>query len=289
MLRKALELPADGLILDLEDAVTPDDKEAARQTIAGWLGSVDFGRQERIVRINPLDSPWGAADLEATMRTPPDAYLIPKISTREELLEIDAHLTRLESEHDHPAGAVRLIVLATETPEGLLNIRELARAPRVDALTWGAEDLSVAIGAQTNRDQSGTYLEIFRYARHMALLAASAARIQPIDGVWVEFRDLDGLRCESLEAARMGFTGKLTIHPAQIQVVNAAFTPSPEEVAESRELVEAFEENRRAGRMAFSFKGRMVDAPHLDRARRILDRAEQLRAGGAPRPAGDRG
>jgi citrate lyase subunit beta/citryl-CoA lyase len=276
MLRRALELAADALILDLEDAVTPEDKDSAREVVAGWLGSVDFGRRERIVRINPLATPWGAADLEATMRPPPDAYLVPKIGSRAELLEIDARLARLESQHGHPAKGVRLIVLATETPEGLLDIRELARAPRVDGLAWGAEDLSVAIGARRNRGPDGRYLEIFRYARHMTLLAATAAGIQPIDAVWVDFHDLDGLRRESLEAAEMGFTGKLTIHPAQIEVVNAAFTPSPEEVAESRELLEAFEENRRAGRMAFSFKGEMVDAPHLARARRTLERAEQL-------------
>jgi citrate lyase subunit beta/citryl-CoA lyase len=285
MLRKALELPADGLILDLEDAVTPENKDRAREVIAEWLSSVDFGRRERVVRINQLGTPWGVADLEVTMRAPPDAYLVPKIGSRQELLEIDAHLTRLESERGHPENAVRLIVLATETPEGLLNIRELARAPRVDALTWGAEDLAVAIGARRNRNRDGSYLEIFRYARHMGLLSATAAGIQPIDGVWADFRDLEGLRRESLEAAEMGFTGKLTIHPAQIEVVNAAFTPSPEEVAESRELLEAFEENRRAGRMAFSFKGQMVDAPHFARARRILERADQVRSASAGSPA----
>ena len=164
-------------------------------------------------------------------------------------------------------------MIATETPDGLLNIRELAGSSRVDALTWGAEDLSAAIGARRNRDESGAYLEIFRLARHLTLLAACAAGVQPIDGVFVDIRDSAGLERECRESAQMGFTGKMTIHPSQVEIVNAAFSPSAEEIAESQELVAAFEDQQRAGRMAFAFKGNMVDAPHLARARTVLERA----------------
>lgn len=273
MLGKSLALEADALILDLEDAVTPERKDAARDVVAGWLRDTDFGGRERVVRMNPLETPWGARDLEVTMGSPPDAYLVPKVRGPEDLLEIDARLSRLEERHGHPAGAVKLLVLGTETPEGVLRIRELPTCPRVDALTWGAEDLSAAIGARRNRDARGEFLEVFRYCRIVTLLAAAAARVQPLDTVYVDVRDTDGLRRECLEAAAMGFTGKITIHPAQVPIVNEAFTPSPDEIAESRELVEAFEENRKAGRMTFSFKGQMVDVPHLERARGILERA----------------
>jgi citrate lyase subunit beta/citryl-CoA lyase len=275
MLGKSLSLAADALVLDLEDAVTPENKDEARRTVTRWLDEVDFGRQERIVRMNPLDSPWGRRDLEETMAVAPDAYLVPKVRSGDDVREIDALLTDLESRHGHEAGAVKLIVLGTETPEGVLNIASLCASPRADALSWGAEDLSAAIGARRNRDEHGAFLEVFRYCRVMTLLAASAAGVQPLDTVFVDVRDTEGLRRECLEGAWMGFTGKITIHPSQVDIVNEVFTPSPDEIAESRELLEAFEENRKAGRMAFSFKGQMVDVPHLERARKLLERARQ--------------
>jgi citrate lyase subunit beta/citryl-CoA lyase len=234
MLEKSLALAADSLVLDLEDAVPPERKDAARDVVTRWLRDVEFGRQERVVRLNPLDSPWGKLDLEATMAERPDAYLVPKVRTRDDLLELDRLLGEFEARYDHPPGGVALLVLGTETPEGVLNIRDLPFCPRVDALTWG-----------------------------------------PLDTVYVDIANLEGLRRECIEGARMGFTGKITIHPAQIEVVNEAFTPTSEEISESLELLEAFEENREAGRMAFSFRGQMVDAPHLERARSILERARQ--------------
>ena len=275
MLQKSLALPADSLVLDLEDAVTPENKDSARDTVTHWLKQVNFGRQERMVRMNPLDTPWGVRDLEVTMQGRPDSYLVPKVRTKDDLFRIDTILSRMEREYGHPPGGVKLVVLATETPQGLLNIRDFGSCPRVDALSWGAEDLSAAIGARRNRDEHGQFLEVFRYARIMTLLAATAAGVQPLDTVFVDIRDADGLRRECQEGAWMGFTGKITIHPSQIEVVNEVFSPSPADIAESRELLAAFEENRKAGRMAFSFKGQMVDVPHLTRARTILERARQ--------------
>jgi citrate lyase subunit beta/citryl-CoA lyase len=275
MLNKSLALEADTLVLDLEDAVTPDNKDAARETVTDWLRQVDFGRQERMVRMNPLDTPWGVADLEVTMRGRPDSYLVPKVRTRDDVLKIHTIISRMEKECGYPPGEVKLVVLATETPEGLLNIKDFGSCPRVDALSWGAEDLSAAIGARRNRAEDGSFLEVFRYARIMTLLAATAAGVQPLDTVFVDIRDSAGLRQECLEGAWMGFTGKITIHPNQVDIVNEVFTPSAEEVAESQELLAAFEENQKAGKMAFSFKGQMVDVPHLTRARTILERARQ--------------
>ena len=275
MLNKSLALEADTLVLDLEDAVTPDNKDAARETVTDWLRHVDFGRQERMVRMNPLDTPWGVADLEVTMQGRPDSYLVPKVRSRDDVLKIHTIISRMEKACDYPPGEVKLVVLATETPEGLLNIKDFGSCPRVDGLSWGAEDLSAAIGARRNRGEDGTFLEVFRYARIMTLLAATAAGVQPLDTVFVDIRDSAGLRQECLEGAWMGFTGKITIHPNQVATVNEVFTPSAVEVAESQELLAAFEENRKAGKMAFSFKGQMVDVPHLTRAQTILDRAKQ--------------
>ena len=275
MLDKALACSADGLILDLEDSVPLDAKESARGAVARWLAERDFGSLERIVRINALDTPFAQADLAATLPQRPNAYLVPKVNGPEELAALDAELARLEQQHGLPARGVALIPIATETPQGLLRIAEIARAPRVAALTWGAEDLSAALGARASRDAQGRYLDVFRHARTMALLAAAAAGVDAIDGVYVDIRDLDGLAREAHDAAQQGFAGKMTIHPDQIPVVNGAFTPSAEDVAESRALLEAFERERAAGRLAFRFRGQMVDAPHLARARRVLARAAQ--------------
>ncbi len=277
MLTKALALPADTLVLDLEDSVTPDNKESARRIVTEWLRSVNFGRQERMVRFNPIDTPWGLADLEATMEGRPDSYMVPKVRSREDLLQIDSILTRLEQRFGYPQRGVKLLVIATETPQGVLNIRDFGGCPRVDALSWGAEDLSAAIGARRNRDERGELLEVFRYAHVMTLLAATAAEVQPVETVYVNLRDLDGFRRDCRESAWMGFTGRITIHPAQVDIVNEIYSPSSEEIAEAEELLAAFEENRRAGRMTFSFRGEMVDVPHLNRARTIVERARLVR------------
>jgi citrate lyase subunit beta/citryl-CoA lyase len=275
MIEKALGSDADALILDLEDSVPVDAKESARAQVTRWLAERDFGDKERIVRINALDTPFAEADLDATLPLRPDAYLVPKVNGAEDLAALDAALTRLERQHDLPERSVALIPIATETPQGLLHIAEIARAVRVTALTWGAEDLSAALGARASRDAEGRYLDVFRHARVMALVAAAAAGVEAIDGVYVDIRDLDGLAREARDAAQQGFAGKMTIHPDQIPIVNGAFTPSPDEIAESRALLEAFERERASGRLAFRFQGRMVDAPHLERARRILARAAQ--------------
>ena len=270
MLTKSLATDADSLVLDLEDAVTPDNKDSARVTLAGWLADVDFGAKERVVRINPLDTPWCAADIAETMVCPPDAYLVPKVNNAAEVVQLDGMITRWELENGHPTGDVVLLVLGTETPQGLINIGELARHDRVDALSWGAEDLSAAMGSKANRDASGAYLPVFEYARVMCLVGATAWGKQPLDTVFVDFRDDEGLAAECATSAAMGFTGKITIHPAQIDIVNAAFTPSAADMADAQELLEAFAEAEAAGLMAFAHKGQMVDVPHLTRARKIV-------------------
>ena len=277
MLQKALTTAADSLILDLEDAVTPERKKTTREAVAGWLRDVDFGKQERTVRMNPLDTPWGLADLEATMEHPPDAYVVPKVSTLVELETIDDKLTALELEFDHPPGKVGLILVSTETPEGVLNLPTFTHCKRVIALSWGAEDLSAALGAPRNRFDDNTFLDLYRHCRTQTLLCAAAGGVQPLDTVFVDINDEQGLKRESTEAAWMGYTGKITIHPSQIDIVNTAFTPTEAEVDESQRLIAAFAEAQADGRMAMRFEGKMVDVPHLTRARKLVARAEEIR------------
>lgn len=273
MLLKSLDLAADSLVLDLEDAVTPQRKHEARDVVAEWLRDVDFGGKERIVRMNPLDTAWGLDDLRATMQKPPDAYLVPKVRTLADIEQIDRTLQALESEYNHVHGCVKLILVSTETPQGVLNLPTFTQCSRVTALSWGAEDLSAAIGARRNRDAQDEYLDVFKFCRVQTLLCAAAGNVQPIDTVYVDIKNLDGLRRDCQQGAWMGFTGKITIHPDQISVVNEVFTPSADELSEALELVDAFDQAQRGGSMAFSFRGQMVDAPHLSRARKIIERA----------------
>jgi citrate lyase beta subunit len=276
MMQKALGLPADGLILDLEDAVTPDRKAATRPIVRGWLETLDFGARERWVRMNPIFTEHGEADLEETIAGRPTGYIVPKPRRAEDIRRIVAILERLEERHRLPPGSTRLLPIATETPEGLLNIRDVAAAsPRIAALSWGVEDLGAAMGLPRTRGADGRYLDIPRYARVMCAVAAAAAGVEAIDTVFTDIPDLDGLRRECREGVAMSFTGKISIHPGQIEVINQEFTPSREEADEALALIAAFEEHAARGAGAFAWKGQMMDMPHLTRARKIADRARQ--------------
>ena len=273
MLEKALTLPADGLILDLEDAVPPDRKAATRPIVREWLAR-DFGGRERWIRMNPMSSDLARADLAETIAGRPDGYVVPKPRHAGDVREIAQILDGLEHRHGIAAGSTRLLPIATETPEGLLNIREVAAAsPRIVAISWGIEDLGAAMGLPRVRDAHGRYLDIPRYARAMCAVAASAAGIDWLDTVYTDIADLDGLRRECEEGVAMGYSGKISIHPSQIEVINALFTPDKALVAEARELIALFDEHRARGAYAFRFKGQMVDAPHLTRARKLVERA----------------
>jgi citrate lyase subunit beta / citryl-CoA lyase len=279
MMARALTLPADGLILDLEDAVPPERKAATRPIVARWLRELDFGARERWVRMNPLATGLGALDLEETIAARPDGYVVPKPDRGADVREIAQLLDRLEHRHGIRNGTTQLLLIATETPEGLLNIREITTAsPRIAAVSWGVEDLGAAMALGRVRDAEGRFLDIPRHARVMCAVAAAAAGVPALDTVYTDIADLAGLRRECEEAVAMGFVGKISIHPSQIPVINEVFLPTTAEVAEARELVAAFEEHARGGVYAFRFKGLMVDAPHLARARKILARA------GAPHP-----
>ena len=273
MLEKALTLPADGLILDLEDAVPPDRKAETRPIVRQWLER-DFGGREKWIRMNPLATGLARDDLEATIAGRPDGYVVPKPRHAGDVREVAQLLDLLEYRHGIPPGRTRLLPIATETPEGLLNIREVAAAsPRVVAISWGIEDLGAAMGLPRVRDAHGKYLDIPRHARTMCAIAAAAAGIDWIDTVYTDIADPDGLRRECEDGVAMGFSGKISIHPGQLDVINEVFTPDKALVAEARELVAEFEAHRARGVYAFRFKGQMVDAPHLTRARKLIERA----------------
>jgi citrate lyase subunit beta/citryl-CoA lyase len=276
MIEKALGLPADGLILDLEDAVTPDKKAATRPIVRRWLETLDFGDKERWVRMNPIFTEYAEADLEETIAGRPHGYIVPKPRRAEDVRRIVAILERLEQRHGLPWGSTRLIPIATETPEGLLNIREVAAAsPRIAAISWGIEDLSAAMGLPETRDAEGRYLDIPRYARVMCAVAASAAGVEAIDTVYTDIADVEGLRRECRDGVAMGFAGKISIHPGQIEPINQEFTPSRAEAEEAVALIAAFETHAARGAGAFAWKGQMMDMPHLTRAKKIAERARR--------------
>jgi citrate lyase subunit beta / citryl-CoA lyase len=274
-LAKSLGSSADALILDLEDSVAAERKQAARTTTLAFLE--DAGkRQPRpllMVRVNALETGLTDADLDAIVAGRPDAIMLPKAEGGGAVAHLDAKLTAREAIHGLPDGEIRIVALATETASALFVAGTYGGAsPRLTGLSWGAEDLSADLGAETNRDAEGRFTEPFRFARNLCLAAAAAAKIQAIDTVFVDFRDLAGLKREAEEARRDGFTAKLAIHPAQVATINAVFTPSPAAIAKARAVIAAFAAKPGAG--VVGIEGIMYDRPHLDRAKQLLARAE---------------
>ena len=272
MLDKALGLAADSLILDLEDSVTPDRKGIARDEVCDWLANADFKNQEKFVRINPMDSEWGREDLEAVLQHRPDGIVLPKVLDLKAVHAVDQLIINQEKIAGADYSEIKLLLIGTEMAAAVFNLAQMVNHERVDGVTWGAEDLSVSLGARAKRDEQGNYLEVFSFVRSMCLLAAVAAKVQPVDAVYVDIKNTVGLAKECKTAADMGFTAKLTIHPDQIDIVNEAFTPSAAEIEAAAALVAAFEEHEALGAMAFKFDGEMVDVPHLKRAQQVLAR-----------------
>jgi citrate lyase subunit beta/citryl-CoA lyase len=275
-LGKGADTGADALILDLEDSVSLSRKAAARTLAAQYLE----GQRSReggpllYVRINALDTDLWQHDVAGVVAARPHAILLPKAGSGEDVHKLSIALHHEEERAGAAAGSTRIVAIATETPLSLLQLHTYVGAStRLEGLTWGAEDLSAELGARSNREDDGrSWTSPYRLARDLTLFAAAAAKVQAIDTVFVNFRDADGLRQECREAVRDGFTAKLAIHPGQVAIINDAFTPTPEEVALSQQIVAAFAAAPEAG--VLSIRGHMVDRPHLTRAERILARAE---------------
>jgi len=272
---KAAATKADALILDLEDSVSQENIETAREMTAEYLTKTrhDRGRQQVWVRINPLDTPLSLPDLAAVVRGAPDGIIQPKTYSAADSIKLANYLSALEAREGLEIGSTRILAVATETAESLFTLNSFIGATdRLFGMTWGAEDLAAALGATTNRKPDGTYEGPYLLARTLCLAAAKAADAQPIDSVYTNFRDAEGLEAEALQARRTGFTGKVAIHPDQVDVINRAFTPSEEEVAFARRVIEAFEKAGGAGTVGLD--GKMLDMPHLKQARHVLAMVE---------------
>ncbi|WP_380780535.1 HpcH/HpaI aldolase/citrate lyase family protein [Sphingomonas sp. R86520] len=266
---KAVASAADVVLLDLEDAVTPANKPAARAMIHDFLQANDADRARIWVRVNPLDGPHTLTDLAAIMPARPGGIMLPKVSGRQDVDRLDHYLSAFEAAHGIPAGSTPVIVLVTETAESMFHTGDYKDAPRVVALTWGAEDLADSIGATANCNPDGTYTFTYELARSMCLLGAASAGVTAIETIQADFRNLDALKTRAEKVRCDGYRGMLAIHPAQVDVINAAFAPSADEIAEAQQIVALFAANPNAGTIAFN--GGMLDRPHLARAQKILE------------------
>ena len=262
---------ADALLIDLEDSIALNGKARARESAAAFVKSALTATQRPFlcVRINGLQTGLTDADLDAVAPANPDAIMLPKAEGGVSVIHLAAKLEVREAQADLPAGHIKILPIATETAASLFVAGTFAgSSERLIGLTWGAEDLSAELGAHANRDEHGRFLDPYRLARALCLVGAAAAQVPAIDTVYVDFRNEQGFRRECEEAARDGFVGKMAIHPAQVPVINAVFTPSPEALAHARAIVDAFAENPGAGVVGIG--GVMYDRPHLARAERLL-------------------
>jgi citrate lyase subunit beta/citryl-CoA lyase len=272
-LAKASDAGADALILDLEDSVAAEARPAARQLAAEFLADA----HNAWVRVNPIDSNDARADLAAVVPAAPAGIVLPKPRNVSEVQLLADSLDELEPEHGVTMGQTRILAICTERPEALLTLGGYSSAPdRLDALSWGAEDLSAALGASAKRDEQGNWLPVYELARSLCLLAAATAEVAAIDTVFTDFRNLDGLASYAANARRDGFAGMLAIHPAQVSVINEAFMPSSDELARAEKIIDLFEKNPGAGTLGLD--GEMIDRPHLVQARRLLELANKLAA-----------
>ena len=271
-LDKALGAGADGVILDLEDSITPERKEAARKLALDFLKAhgARNGRPRLLVRINGLDTGMTDADLDAIVAGAPDAILFPKAEGGANVTHLDAKLTAREAIAGLPAGSIKILAQSVESAAGLFSAGTYKNcSPRLIGMTWGPEDLSAELGAEANREADGTLSEPYRIARAFCLFGAAAAKVPAIETIHVNFRNLDVLRRDTELARRDGFTGRLAIHPAQVAVINEVFTPTAAQIAKAKVVVAAFAAKPGAGTVGID--GKMYDRPHLARAQALLN------------------
>jgi citrate lyase subunit beta/citryl-CoA lyase len=275
-LDKGFASGADCLILDLEDSVAAANKARARDTAANFLASARSGETRPLlyVRINPLDGPHADADLDAVMAQRPDGIMLPKCASGAYVQHLSAKLAVREAENGVEDGATSIVAIATETAASIFGMGSYARSSRrLVGLTWGAEDLSADLGAETTRLEDGrSYTPPYALARALTLFAAAAAEVQAVDTVFPAFRDMEGFRQECLAARRDGFTAKMAIHPDQATVINEIFAPAEAQIERARKIVAAFAADPEAG--VLGVDGEMLDRPHLRRAERLLARVK---------------
>lgn len=269
-MEKARASAADIVIIDLEDAVAEPEKPAARERVLNFLKANPTDAARLWVRINPIQTALALADLVAIMPGKPGGLMLPKPRGRADAELLGHYLTALEAASGAELGGTAMIIVATETPQGMLAASSYGDLPRVAALTWGAEDIATALGATANREADGSYSFTYELARSLCLVGAAAAGVPAVETIHADFRDETGLRALTEKTRRDGFRGMLAIHPAQVGPINAAFTPSDAECAAAREIVDLFAANPTLGTIGFN--GSMLDRPHLVRAQAILGR-----------------
>ena len=268
-LAKSISTSADALILDLEDSVSPDRTAIARSMVAEFLKAHSNRAQQLWVRINPLQTPLALHDLVAVMAGKPDGIMLPKPLNAKDAQQLDHCLSALEVREGLELGSTRIIPVATEVAGALFDLQSYAGAtPRLQGLTWGAEDLATAVGATSNRNEQGDFTFTYQLARSLCLLASAHAEVQAIDTLSVDFKDMKALAADVHNARREGFSGKLAIHPDQVEVINQGFTPSATDISHAQRIVDAFAQAQGAG--AVQLDGKMVDKPHLTQALRLL-------------------
>jgi citrate lyase subunit beta/citryl-CoA lyase len=273
-MEKAAAGAADIAIFDLEDAVTEDEKPKARALISEFLTAQPKEDRGRLwVRVNPLDGPHTLADLAAVLPARPGGIMLPKSRGRADVELLDHYLSALEVSAGIEQGSTKVIGLVTETAEAMFTTGDYKGAPRMVAMTWGAEDLADSVGASDNRGPDGGYGFTFELARSLCLLGAAAAGVAAVDTIHGDFRDLEGLRRRAERVRRDGYRGMLAIHPTQVEVINAAFAPTAEELAAAQEIVDLFAAHPGVG--AIGHKGAMFDRPHLARAQALLASAKR--------------
>ena len=278
-LAKGRDNPADALILDLEDSVSDDRQEIARDMVCDYLKShPDRSRQQLWVRVNPLDTDLSLPDLAAVMPGAPDGIVLPKVYAAADVNTMANYLSALEAREGLALGSTKIHCVATETAASLLTFHTYLDgvSDRLVAMTWGGEDLAAALGASDNRNPAtGDYEDVYLMAKSLCLSTARAIEVQPVGVVYVDFRDLAGLEAECLRDRRAGFFGKIAIHPAQSEVINRAFTPSQEEIAHAQRVIDVFAQNPGLGTVGL--EGKMLDMPHLKQARNVMAVVAQIK------------
>lgn len=266
---KAQASGADALILDLEDSVAPQNKVSARSVVQGMLAADASRYWSFWVRINPFDTGLTLDDLSAVVRPGLDGVMVPKANGAADIVRIGHYLDALETRSGMARGTVKIVVVATETATAMFNLGSYAPAhERLAGLTWGAEDLGAVVGSSVNKQPDGDWTQPYRVVRSLCLFAAAAAEVAKIDTLYADFRDPAGLEASCIASQRDGFTGRIAIHPDQVETINRCFSPSPEDLAQARRIVAAFDADPGIGTIGID--GKMYDIPHLKLARRIV-------------------
>ncbi|MBP6180156.1 MAG: CoA ester lyase [Anaerolineales bacterium] len=268
MITKSVTLGVDSICMDMEDGTAVNKKAEARATIARALQELDFGKSEKLARINSVGSGWEKDDIEAVLPFHPDGIVIPKVESFEQVEWAGRIIEDAELRHGWKVNSIRILI-GVETAKGIMNLKEIAVHPRLDAIIFGGEDFAASIGAVRTKDA----IELL-YARQAVIVACAANDLQAIDIVTIDYKDIEALRAESEFGARLGFVGKQIIHPAQVEPVQKAFTPGNEAVAYAKRIIETFEASQKEGKGAYSLDGKMIDMPLLKNAKKVLERAK---------------